>query len=132
VEPAEMAVAREGLCKQMDIAIQWHDKHVSMTDDVRQQWRNCWEECFLLGPRRGYIRRACRQTVSESEVLVRQSPPGGGMGGRGVLIVESCCIATSSEGAKDITCAIVNCKVCELVKWLQLLVVKFVRVQQIQ
>jgi hypothetical protein len=54
---------------------------------------------------------------------VRQSPPGGGVGGEGVSIVVSRCVATPSKDVEDLASAIVNCKMCELVKLLQLPVV---------
>jgi hypothetical protein len=49
---------------------------------------------------------------------VRQLPPGGGVGGRGVPIVGSPCMAAHSEDTGDLAHAIVNCKVYELVKLL--------------
>jgi hypothetical protein len=70
--------------------------------------------CFLVGPCRGYIRRACRRTVeSESEVVVRVSS-GRGVGDGGVPIVGSRCVAAHSEDIADLICAIVRSKLCEL------------------
>jgi hypothetical protein len=44
---------------------------------------------------------------------VRQSPPGGGVGGGRVPIVGSRCVATPSEDIEDLARAIVDCEVCE-------------------
>jgi hypothetical protein len=54
---------------------------------------------------------------------VKQSPPGRGVGGGVAPIVESRCVAAYNEDVEDLLRAIVNCKVCEFVKRLYLLVV---------
>jgi hypothetical protein len=60
---------------------------------------------------------------SISEVVERRLLSGRGMGGGGVRIIGSHCIAMPSEDIEGLACAVVKCKVCELVKLFVLLVV---------
>jgi hypothetical protein len=59
---------------------------------------------------------------NQSAVAVRQSLPGRGVGGERVPTVGSRCTATRNEDTDGLLSATVNCKVRELVKWLQLLI----------
>jgi hypothetical protein len=58
------------------------------------------------------------KSYTESEVVVRQSPPGEGVGGGGAPFVRSRRVATRRDNVEDLSPAIVNYnyKVCELVK----------------
>jgi hypothetical protein len=58
------------------------------------------------------------QRQPESEVTVRQSPPGGDVGGGGIAIVGSRCVATPKENIDDFVGAVANCELCKLVKQL--------------
>jgi hypothetical protein len=71
---------------------------MTATSDMNTTIQELLEVVFSVGPCRGHIRRVCRQTdKSESEVAMRKLPLGGGVGGRGVPIVGSCCEAMPRE-----------------------------------
>jgi hypothetical protein len=64
---------------------------------------NHWSWCTLLGPCRNYIK------ISESDIVVTWS-----LGGSGIPIVGSCCLAMASEDIEDLVHAYgVKYKVCE-------------------
>jgi hypothetical protein len=68
-----------------------------------------------LGPCRGYITRACRETdKTESKVVVRQLLLGGGVGGGGIPNVVSSCVATPNENVEDLARDIMNRIACSL------------------
>lgn len=86
------------------------DHETAAINTRTQQQMNCCKWCFLLGPPRK------QSDQSESEVLVRQPPHGGGVGDGEAPIVGSRCVAMPSVDAVNLPLATVNCKLCELVK----------------
>jgi hypothetical protein len=81
VEPEEMDIAREWLCKHISTAT-----HVTAVTDTNSTTKNCWRRYLLLGPSGDYIRRPAgqareaagspRESKSETEAVT----PGGGVG----------------------------------------------------